>query len=305
MAYKIFITGGGGFVGGAIVEEIVRRGDDVVALVHRQAVPDRGGRVVSVRGGLFDAPLTEAMRGCSAVVHLVGIIAEKGDATFAKIHMEGTKTVVEAAKKAGLRRFVQMSALGVRPDAISEYQRSKFAAEQIVRNSGLEWTILRPSMIHGPHGEFMQWVAAWARGRKAPFLFMPYFGKGWLGLGRKALIQPVFVGDVARAFVDCLEKTQTVGQIYSLGGPETMIWPEFYRRCAKAIRGRTKPALPVPAWYAEMLTRILPAKLLPFNWDQVVMSQEDNIGDVRRFVADFGWRPGSLEATLAGYAEQL
>ena len=119
-----------------------------------------------------------------------------------------------------MRRFVQMSALGTRPDAVSQYHRTKFAAEQLVRNSGLDWTIFRPSMIDGPGGEFMQWEEAWARGRKAAvFLHALFPGAGPLGFGHKSLIQPVYVGDVARAFVDSLDKPSSIGQTYPLCGP--------------------------------------------------------------------------------------
>jgi NADH dehydrogenase len=271
----------------------------VAALVHRKPLPDRGGRVVSIEGGLFEGRLTEAMTGCAAVVHLVGIIAEKGDATFQKIHVEGTRQVVEAAKKAGVRRFVHMSALGSRPEAVANYHKTKFVAEQIVRESALDWTIFRPSMIVGSSGEFMQWEAQWARGEKAPYFFMPYFGAGLFGFGRQALIQPIGVADVARAFVDSLEKVESVGHSYPLAGPERMSWVEFHRRCVIAFTGRKKLALPVPAWYAKMLARLLPTSLLPFNWDQVVMSQEDNIADMTIFGVDFGWLPQcKLEETL-------
>src|SRR5947207_2723585 len=83
-----------------------------------------------------------------------------------------TKAVVDAALRNGVRRFVHMSALGTRPGAVSAYHKTKFAAEQYLRHSGLDWTIIRPSMIHGPRGELMQMEAAWARYKAPPFLFM-------------------------------------------------------------------------------------------------------------------------------------
>ncbi|HWB53276.1 MAG TPA: NAD-dependent epimerase/dehydratase family protein, partial [Tepidisphaeraceae bacterium] len=118
---KIFITGSSGFVGRAVVDEAVAQGHDVVALVHQKPVPDRGGRVASLTGGLFDESLIGAMAACSAVIHLIGIIAEKADTTFEKIHVEGTRRIVEAAKTASIRRYIQMSALGTRAGAVSNY----------------------------------------------------------------------------------------------------------------------------------------------------------------------------------------
>jgi nucleoside-diphosphate-sugar epimerase len=225
--------------------------------------------------------------------------------TFEHVHVGGTKAVVDAAKRAGVRRYVHMSALGTRPNAVSPYHRTKWEAEEYVRNSGLDWTILRPSMIHGPRGEFMRMEAAWARKRKLPFLFMPYFGSGVLGLGKGGKIQPVYVGDVARAFVDAVEKPNTVGQTYDLGGPEQTDWPAMHKMVARVLTGKHRLTLPIPAWYAKALTRVVPARLLPFNRAQVVMSQEDNVGDVRKFRDDFGWYPKRFEETLRAYKGEL
>ena len=153
MSDTICVTGASGFVGTAVVEELLSRGYRINALVNREVVQIGGDRVRSIKGGLFDsAAIAQAIAGCRAVVHLVGIIVEqpgKG-VTFDRIHYEGTKNMVEGAKAAGVRRYVQMSALGTRPDAVSDYHKSKYRAEEYVRDSGLDWTIIRPSMIHGP-----------------------------------------------------------------------------------------------------------------------------------------------------------
>jgi nucleoside-diphosphate-sugar epimerase len=167
-----------------------------------------------------------------------------------------------------------------------------------VRQSKLDWTILRPALIHGPAGEFMKMMAGWARKRKPPFFFMPYFGKGLLGLGGKVLVQPVYVGDVARAFVDCLENPKTSKKTYDVVGADRMTWPEMYGIAAEKIVGKKRPALAIPAWYAMGLTKILPGGLLPFNQDQVIMSGMDNVGESDAFERDFGWKPGGFEGTL-------
>jgi NADH dehydrogenase len=221
------------------------------------------------------------------------------------MHWEATKQIVDAAKRNGVRRYVHMSALGARPDAVSEYHKTKYLAEQYVRSSGLEWTIFRPSLIHGPRGEFMQMEAAWARRRKPPFQFMPYIGAGALGTGGAGRLQPVYVGDVARAFADALEKPQTIGEIYPLGGPDQLTWPKLHRTSAEAIVGKRRRVAALPAWYAKALTRVTPRRLLPFNRDQVIMSQEDNTCDLTKFKADFGWEPRPFEPTLREYAKQL
>lgn len=187
--------------------------------------------------------------------------------------------------------MVHMSALGTRANAVSEYHRSKWDAEQLVRSSGLDWTIFRPSVITGADGEFVRMVRSWAEGKAAPWLFFPYFRAGVLGLGRHSLVQPVAVTDVARAFVDALNRQASVGQTYDLAGPDRLTWPGFYNALASAQRFRTRPALPIPLWYALLLTRLVPVTLLPFNRAQVQMAAEDNTGDPNPFARDFGWTP--------------
>lgn len=307
MAGTVFVTGGSGFVGGAVIEELLARNYSVNALVNRKALPG-GDRVRSISGGLFDAKtLDEGMKGCAAVIHLVGIIMERciDGITFERVHLDGTKSVVDAAKRNGVKRYLQMSALGTRPGAVSRYHKTKFAAEEYVRGSGLDWTIFRPSLIHGPAGEFMQMEAKWARYKAPPFLFMPYFGAGPFGFGGAGMLQPVFVKDVARGFVDALEKPRTVGEIYPLGGSERLSWPELHRACAQAIIGRRRLVMSIPAWEAKVLSQVLPTALLGFNQDQVIMSQEDNTCDMGKFKGDFGWETVGFGSALQTYARQL
>jgi NADH dehydrogenase len=308
MAGTVFVTGGSGFVGSAVIDELVSRGYAVRALVRGRPIPDRGGRVSPVSGDLHDpAALDRGMTGCEAVIHLVGIIMEKPakGITFERIHFQGTQAVVDAAKRANIKRYVQMSAMGTRPDAVSDYHRTKWKAEEYVRASGLDWTIIRPSMIHGPKGEFMQMEAAWAKKKAMPYLFMPYFGKGATGFAGSGKLQPVYVGDVAKAFVDALEKPQTVGQTYDLGGTDVMDWPTMHRKVATILTGKPRLAMPIPAWYANALTYIAPAALLPFNRAQVQMAREDNTGDNAPLIRDFGWTPRGFEETVKEYAGQV
>lgn len=301
---RVFVTGGSGFVGHAVITELLSRGFHVTALANRGGLDEFASRVTIVRGGLFDAHTLDAgVERADAIIHLVGIIFEqpRKGITFQRIHVDGTRAVIEAAKRAGVRRFLHMSSLGTRPDAVGEYHRTKWAGEELIRASGLHWTIFRPSMIHGPRGEFMRQEIAWARKRAVPFLFMPYFGAGFLGTGGGGRLQPVFVDDVARAFADSIGKPEAVGKVYPLAGPEVLTWPELHRTVAEASVGHRRWVMPIPAWKARLLTRIVPAALLPFNRDQVIMSQEDNTADTSEFVRDFGWSPRGFGETLKSY----
>ena len=313
MPSTVFVTGGSGFVGAAVLDELAARGYAARALNRGgKPIPDRGGRVQAVAGDLFDpAALDAGLAGCDACVHLVGIIAEKPSAgvTFERVHFEGARAVVNAARRAGVRRYVHMSALGTRPGAISAYHQTKWQAEEYVRDGarqpGLDWTIIRPGMIHGPRGEFMRMEAAWAKRKAMPFLFMPYFGGGLLGFGAAGDLQPVYVGDVARAFVDALEKPQSVSQTYELAGPDRMSWPAMHKTVARVLTGRERATAAIPAWYATALTYVAPAALLPFNRAQVQMAREDNIADLTKFRQDFGWDPRPFEPTLRAYKDDL
>jgi NADH dehydrogenase len=307
MPKRIFVSGASGFVGSAVVDELLARDYGVSALTNKRPVHQRPG-LRSFSGGLFDAAAVDAaMDGCDAAIHLVGIIFENPatGSTFDRIHTQGTRAVVEAAARKGVKRFLHMSALGTRPTAVSNYHKTKYAAERIVETSGLDWTIFRPALIHGPGGEFMDMEAHWARHSAPPFLFMPYFGAGLSGCGGAGKLQPVFVGDVARAFVDAVDKPQTIGEVYPLVGPDRFTWPEFHRACAKEITGKQPLVMPMPVWVGLTLAAVLPSSLLGFNRDQILMSQEDNIADPGKAAGEFGWEPRAMIPLLHEYAGKL
>lgn len=307
MPGRVFVTGGSGFVGAHVLRELLGRGYGVNALVHRATPAGDGETLREVRGDLFNPSVLDAgIRGCEAVVHLVGIIEEKPSdgITFERLHYEGTRSIVDAAKRNAVMRYVHMSALGTRPDAASDYHRTKWRAEEYVRDSGLDWTILRPSFIHGKGG-FMIQEARWARKKAMPFVAMPYFGAGVLGRGGSGSLRPICASDVARAFVDAIEKPATIHKTYQLAGPDRLTWPEFHRIASQAIVGKPRLTAPLPAWLATLLADAGLGPLLGFNRDQVVMSLETHPLDTQPFERDFGWKPNSFQSTLPLYATKL
>ena len=310
---RVLVTGGTGFVGGYVVRELVARGYEPVCLardpsrVGHKLPPEMRDRARAVRGDIldFDA-LTRAAEGCAAAIHLVGIIEEKPvvGQTFERMHTTATAAVVDACEAVGVRRYIHMSALGTRPDAVSRYHQTKWEAEEIVRGSELDWTIFRPSLIHGPDGEFMRMMKFFCTSRvRQPV--MPYFGSG------NTLIQPISVRDVATIFVRALTLPATIRQTYELGGPERFTWKELYDVCALAIIGRTRRKVSVPVPLARLAARtivpLLPRVLVPykFNVAQVQMSQEDSICNAGQIEEVFGLRLRDLRSDLAQYAELI
>ncbi len=296
---KVFLTGGSGFVGTHVLHELLRQGHEVRALVrHAGVLKINDPRVTCVIGSISDAiSLQTAAQGCDAAIHLVGIIFE-GKESFFDIHTQGTKNVVDACRQGGVQRYVHMSAQGTRADAVSNYHKSKWQAEEYVRASGLAYTIFRPSMIYGPGGEFTRMLRNWSLGKAPPFLFMPYFGEGFFGQHNQHRISPVYVGDVARAFLDALKNEQSIGKTYSVGGPESFTWKQLLSIASRKFRGKPKASVGIPAWLAKIMTA-LHLQGLPFNRDQVIMALEDNTTDNAALLRDFP------QIQLQKFAEKL
>ncbi len=294
MAVRVLVTGGTGFVGRAVTEELVRHGHEVRVLSrHRPAAgfPAPGLNVAWTPGDVGDAEaLRRAAEGCEGLVHLVAIRRQVGGLTHRAVTAEGTARAVTAAREAGVRRCVYVSALGVEGGPDTEYFRAKRAAEAAVRASGLEWVILRPSFIVGPGG----FVEEYARlVRRLPFVPVP-------GGGRYQ-VQPVALGDVARACRLALEKPEAAGRVYDLAGPERMSFAAFVTLIAQAVRGRALPVLPVPLAVmfpvAAVLGRLAPARA-PATVEELRMLVAGNVGDPGPARNELGIEPTPVEAAV-------
>lgn len=326
----IAVTGGTGFIGRHVVRELLKRGHAVRLLVRDYAnlrssfgspLPEG---LTAVQGDVCDArALGELLRGASACVHLVGIIREvRGDGpaqTFERMHVRATQAIVDACQAAGVKRYLHMSALGVGPEGKSQYQQTKWQAELIVRRSGLEWTIFRPSLVHGADGEFVKMMNKLCGGEMPPYVFIPYFVRTKVDttvpLGamsfEPAMVQPVAVEDVALAFAQALDREQSIGEIYNLVGSERLNWQElteFFRDTLPDGNPR------MGVWYvpgthaaiaATAAGKVGLSGLLPFDAGQALMATEDSVADPTKVKIDLGIEPKAFRATVKRYAGQV
>jgi NADH dehydrogenase len=293
-ARRVFVTGGTGFVGRAVIQALRGEGYAVRCLVRRGSERDlRGfGAIERVEGDVtVRQSLDDSMTGCDAVVHLVGIIREHPAAgvTFERVHVQGTRNVLEAAAAAGVRRYVHMSALGTRAGARSRYHQTKWAAEEAVRASGLPWTIFRPSIIYGRGDEFVTMLA----GMMERLPIVPVLGNG------RQRLQPVPVEQVAQGVARALSRAATVKHAYDVGGPDAVSMVELLDAIAEAA-GRRRPfKAHVPIGLVRVATRLLhrfPG--FPLTPDQLLMLEEDNTCDPSLFFSTFDLAPVPLRAGL-------
>ena len=299
---KVFVTGGSGFVGREILWQLHEAGHAIRLLSRRGGSDEVRQLAYRHRAEVVDASaysvtsLTTAMRGCDAVIHLVGIISETKRNTFQQVHVDLTRSVLAAATAAGVKRFIHMSALGAKAGARSRYHQTKWQAEELVRNSGLAWTIFQPSVIYGRDDGFVNLLAGICRWSPV----IPIFGPGTNQL------QPVAVENVARAFVGALGGVVSVGQGYELCGPEVFTMNQLWTEVLRAI-GRRRLRIHLPMKLARMqagcleLGASLVGRASPLTRDQLLMLEEDNTGDPSKAAKDFQLSDQSFADGIAKY----
>lgn len=240
----IIITGAAGYVGSHLTRRLVEAGKPVRVVVHNRAKAVEEGRLNGLDIQWAEADVTKpetlgpAFEGGSAVIHLVAIPIEKGGRKYEEINFQGTVNVVEAARKTGIKRFLNMSQLGAHPDVPYRFLASKGKAQDYVAQSDLDWSAFRPSVIWGPEDEFANTFA-----RLVPFspVIYPIIGD------ETSTFQPVWVEDVVTSFAKSLDDDSTVGQEFELGGPEVLTLEEIERRTLEAVNAnRLMVPFPLP-----------------------------------------------------------
>jgi NADH dehydrogenase len=300
----VTVFGGSGFVGRHVVRALAKRGWRVRPAVRRPDLaghlqPMGGvGQIMPVQANLrYPDSVMRAVDGTDAVVNLVGILYETGRQRFDAVQAEGPRAIAKAAVRAGVRSFVQMSAIGADAASPAVYARTKAAGEAAVLAEVPSSVILRPSIIFGPEDNFFNQFAGLARMLPA----LPLIGGG------ETRFQPVFVGDVAEAVARAIEGQATAGAVYELGGPAVMTFRQILEYIL-AETGRSRPLVPLPFAVAELQGRIL--EMLPFRplltRDQVLMLRTDNVVSEAakaegRTLEGLGITPESVEAIVPTY----
>jgi uncharacterized protein YbjT (DUF2867 family) len=288
---KVLVTGGTGFVGPAIVQALVDAGHTVRVLERK---PGRSAGLPSqeaVQGDVTDpASLQRATEGQEVVVHLVALLAGPPE-EFQRVMEQGTRDLVAAAKEAGVRRFVLMSALGVdeQTKELVPYYHAKWEMERTVRDSGIEHVIFRPSFIFGPGGGALQQFGRIAK--LAPVT--PIVGPG------TQRIQPIWIEDLAAYFAAGVDKPEAAGRTFELGGPDTVTWNELWS-LLKSTLGKRRPSIHVPFRLMRIQAAVL-EKLPrpPVTRDQLKMlAAADNVVSNSDAAETFG-------ITLVPLADQL
>jgi NADH dehydrogenase len=296
---RVTVFGGSGFIGRYVVRRLAQRGvvvrvcvRDTVAAAFLKPMGNVG-QVVPMRTSLADddTALAAAVAGADAVVNLVGILAESGGQTFQALQAEGPARLARAAKAAGARAFVQVSALGADANSASVYARTKAAGEAGVRREFPEATIFRPSIVIGAEDGFFNRFAQMAQWMPA----LPLIGGG------ATRFQPVYVADLAEGIVRALEMPEARGKVYEAAGPRAYSFRELMEFLLETT-DRHRGLIPVPWPVAEIqgtLLGLLPIKLL--TRDQVELLKTDNVATGAPGLEALGIKVAAMEAVAPEY----
>ena len=288
----IFIAGASGFVGGHLSEHLLKNGQRIKVLVRSAAAGERfSSKGIETIPGDITKPETLAgiLSPDDMVIHLVGIILEKDDATFQRVHVEGTGNLVNEARRAGVRHFFYQSALGADKNSWSGYLKTKAEAEEMVKDSGLPYTIFRPSLIIGPWDGFTRKILDMLK--LSPVLPVPGDGQ--------ARFQPLYIKDWLKCMDRVIADPGAHRSIYNLGGPQHLPYHEIVELMSEAS-GRKRPVFNIPMGLMRFGASVLSVVMSspPVTMDQLRLLEQDNITDPDAVRKNFGFEPMSLKDAL-------
>ena len=296
---KIAIFGGTGFVGSYIIHELINKKFIPRVLVRRGSESRITSICEIVYGDIQNKnAVKDTIQGTVAVIYNIGIIREFPDKeiTFKTLHYEGVRHCIDSAYKLGVKRFIIMSANGVKPDG-TEYQYTKWQAEELLKESGLEWTIFRPSLIFGDPGD--KGIPEFCTQIRDDMLSLPIpaplFYKGLFPINAGSFsLSPIHVKNVAEFFVTAINQKESIGKVYVLGGLEIISWKEIIHQIA-IVCGKSTWKIPAPVIGIKMAAALLDRfEWFPITRDQLVMLMEGNTAD-KHYFTDFGIEPIPFE----------
>jgi uncharacterized protein YbjT (DUF2867 family) len=294
---KILILGGTGFVGRHLCEKLAEgaRGDFRATVLTRRRVNAKHLQMLPmvdvIEGSAYDAAtLAPLLAEHDAVVNLIAIL-HGSEAAFDKAHVQLPQTLVNACHSAGQRRIMHVSSLGADANAPSMYQRSKARGEAVLNSSGLDISILRPSVIFGAEDKFLNTFASLQK----MFPFIPLAGS-------TAKFQPVWVEDVASAIVKCMDDKTTIGQTFEACGPEVFTLKQLVQ-LAGQYSGHDKPVIGLPNALARIqaaLMELAPGEPI-MSRDNLDAMKVDNISAGKPGLQALGISPSALRAVVPYY----
>ena len=279
---KICIIGGTGFIGSYIIDSLIDAGHSAKVLLRsgsEQKIRQHSA-ISTVTGNIDDLNAIDACTAdCDALIYLIGILREDpaNGITFKGMQTDGFAKCLQSANKSTIQRVILMSANGVEAQTVA-YQKSKFAAEELLRKSSFDWTIFRPGLVFGnPRGR-MEFCGTLLKELILPAIpAAVFFEKLQIFKAGNQPIAPVFVKDVANAFVNALENETTFSETYPLTGPITLTWKESIQTIARAAGKPNKLCMPAPAWGVKMVAAVFDRFLwFPITQDQVTILMQGN-----------------------------
>ena len=302
---KVAVFGGTGFVGSYLVDALVAAGHHPVVLVREGSEHrlNQAEHCTLITGDIdTEAAIEATLDGADAAIYNIGILREfpRRGITFNELHYQAPVRVIDAAVAAGARRFLLMSANGVREHGTA-YQQTKHRTEEYLRETALDWTIFRPSVIFGDPRGRMEFASQLAHDIIDSPLPAPLFFNGLLPTGAGQFrMSPVHVENVAQAFVNSLDNDAAIGTVYRLGGEDSLTWREILGRIASAT-GKRKLMLPVPACGVSVAASLLDRfEAFPVTQDQMTMLMEGNTCPADDLVA-LGIEPIAFNADTLAY----
>jgi uncharacterized protein YbjT (DUF2867 family) len=299
----IVVTGASGYLGSHIVRKLAQAGQSVRAMVHNVERAKKEARLDGLPIDWMQADVTEpgslaqALEGATVIIHTVAIAIEKGGLDYETINYQGTANVVEAARQAGVKRFINISQLGARSDLPYRFLASKGKAQEYVAASDLDWTAFRPAVIWGPEDEFANTFAKLVP--LTPIIF-PIVGD------ENSCFQPVWVEDVVTCVVKALDASDTYGREFELGGPEVLTLEEIERRTLKAVdakRWMVRFPMPVLSLVVSLIEKLMPAPPVTRSLLELLhVSNVTSDNAIRKFVDDP--RPFTVE-NITPYMRQF